>query len=88
MSGFKKFARDILARGGVPRDVTPNVLRHSFISLGADLGLSEPTIGVLVGHKSHSITSRYMHFADPPLLAAADTIANEIEGLMRQAPPS
>ena len=88
MSGFKKFARDILARGGVPRDVTPNVLRHSFISLGADLGLSEPTIGVLVGHKSHSITSRYMHFADPPLPAAADTIANEIEALMRQAPPS
>ena len=54
----------------------------------ADLGLSEPTIGILVGHKAHSITSRYMHFADPPLLAAADRIANEIETLMLQAPSS
>lgn len=87
MSGFKKFVRKILASGGVPRDVTPNVFRHSFVSLGADLGLSEPTIGVLVGHKGHSVTGRYMHFADAALLAAADTIANEIQSLMGGAQP-
>lgn len=87
MSGFKKFARKILALGEVPRDITPNVLRHSFASLGADLGLSEATIGTLIGHKTHSITGRYMHFADATLLAAADQIAGEIGALMRSSPP-
>jgi site-specific recombinase XerD len=67
----------------MPTDVTPNVLRHSFISLAADLGLSEPTIGALVGHKGHSITSRYMHLADAVLLAAADEVAGQTIVLMQ-----
>ena len=85
MLGFKKFARRILAAGGLPADVTPHVLRHSFVSLAADLGLSEPTIAALVGHKGHSITSRYTHFADAPLLAAADSVATETALRMSEA---
>ena len=30
-------------------DVTPHVLRHSFASVAADLGYSEPTIAALIG---------------------------------------
>ncbi len=85
MSGFKKFVRRIVALGGLPLDVTPHVLRHSFVSLGADLGLSEPTIAALVGHRGQSITSRYTHFADAPLLAAADAVANETLRRMGEA---
>ena len=55
--------------------MTPHVLRHSFISLAADLGYSEATIAALVGHKGRSITSRYAHAADAVLLDAADVIA-------------
>jgi integrase len=62
--------------GGLPGDATPHVLRHSFASLAADLGYSEPTIAALVGHKGRSITSRYVHSADAVLLAAADAVAN------------
>ena len=36
-------------------------------SLGADLGYNEPTIASLLGHKTHSITSRYVHSADAVL---------------------
>jgi integrase len=64
--------------------VTPHVLRHSFASLAADLGYSEPVIAALVGHKLHSITSRYVHSADAALLAAVDAVANETVKLMRQ----
>jgi integrase len=46
--------------------------RHTFASLAADLGYNEPTIANLLGHKMHSITSRYMHSADAVLLAAAE----------------
>lgn len=82
MLGFKKFARKILDVGELPADVTPHVLRHSFASLAADLGYSEPTIGALIGHKGHSVTSRYMHAADAVLLAAADAVARRTLELM------
>ncbi len=61
------------------------MLRHSFASLAADLGYSEPTIAALVGHKGHSITSRYIHSADAVLLAAADAVAARIIVLMNEA---
>ena len=44
--------------GDLPADITPHVLRHSFASLTADLGYNEATIASLLGHKTHSITSR------------------------------
>jgi integrase len=45
----------------MPKDVSPHVLRHSFASLGADLGLADSTIAGLIGHKQQSMTSRYLH---------------------------
>jgi integrase len=58
------------------------VLRHSFASLAADLGYSEPVIAALVGHKGRSTTSRYLHSADAVLLAAADAVADRTLELM------
>jgi integrase len=54
----------------------------AFASLAADLGYNEPTIASLLGHKMHSITSRYVHSADVVLLAAADAVANATMKLM------
>jgi integrase len=82
MSGFAKFWARIAKLGDLPPDITPHVLRHSFASLAADLGYSEPTIAVLIGHKGHSTTSRYTHAADAVLLAAADAVANRTLALM------
>ena len=76
MVGFKKFWPKIAKLGGLPGDITPHVLRHSFASLAGDIGYSEPTIAALVGHKGHSVTSRYIHAADAVLLAAADAVAS------------
>jgi integrase len=81
MSGFPKlWAR--IAKGKLSADVTPHVLRHSFASLAGDLGYSEPTIAALVGHKGHTITSRYVHAADAVLLAATDAVARRPAELM------
>jgi integrase len=87
MSGFRKLWNRIAKLGGLPDAVTPHVLRHSFASLAADLGCSEPTIATLIGHKGHSITSRYMHAADAVLLAAADVVANETMRRIGEAEP-
>jgi integrase len=69
----------------LPKDVTPHVLRHSFASLAADLGYSEPTIAALLGHAGRTMTSRYIHSADSVLLSAADALANRISELMGDA---
>jgi integrase len=86
MAGFRKLWNRIAKLGALPDDVTPHVLRHSFASLAADLGYSEPTIAALVGHKGQTITSRYVHSADAVLLAAADAVALRTMELMDEQP--
>jgi integrase len=82
MSGFPSLFEKIVRASGLPKDVTPHVLRHSFASVAADLGFSELTIAALIGHRGGSITSRYTHHADAVLLAAADHVADRIVNLM------
>lgn len=80
--------------GGLPRqwrkifgnselsDLTAHVLRHSFASVANDLGFTESTIASLLGHTTHSITSKYIHSLDSVLVMAADTVAGYIQGLL------
>jgi integrase len=82
MVGYRKLWLKIAELAELAADVTPHVLRHSFASLAADLGYGESTIAGLIGHKLHSITSRYVHAADAVLLAAVDAVANKTAKLM------
>jgi integrase len=63
MVGFPKLWARMAQMGGLPADVTPHTLRHSFASLAGDLGFSEPTIAALVGHKG--VRSRIAMFIRP-----------------------
>lgn len=76
-AGLKRFYRGLFKTAGLD-GVTPHVLRHSFASVGADLGFTDSTIGACLGHAAHGITSRYTHRLDSVLIAAADRIAGEI----------
>jgi integrase len=82
MRGFPKAWARIARAAGLPPDVTPHTLRHSFASVAADLGFSELTIAALLGHKKVTITSRYAHHADAVLLQAADAVADRIGELL------
>lgn len=82
MDGYFKLWRRIAKLAALPADVTPHILRHSFASVAADLGYSEPTIAALVGHQGRTVTSRYTHAADAVMLAAADAVAKRIGELM------
>jgi len=81
-AGIKRFYRGVFKAAGF-EDVTPHVLRHSFASVGADMGFSDSTIGAMLGHTGSGITSRYTHRLDSVLIAAADKIAEEVERQMR-----
>jgi integrase len=63
-------------------DVTLHTLRHSFASVAADLGYSEPTIASMLGHSSSSVTGRYIHQLDAVLIAAADKVADAVFEMM------
>lgn len=58
--------------------ITPHTFRHSFASVGDDLGFTENTIGAIIGHRGTSVTSRYIHKLDTVLIAAANKIGGEI----------
>ena len=88
MVGFARVWKRVVHRlGGVPTDVTPHTLRHSYASVAADLGYADATIAALLGHTGHTITRRYIHSADAVLLAAADAIAIRIAALMEADEP-
>jgi len=84
LANFRRvWERVVYRRAGLPRDVTPHVLRHTFASVAADLGLADATIGSLLGHRGHTVTRRYIHVADSTLIAAADAVAARINLLMK-----
>ena len=65
--------------------VTPHVLRHSFASIGNDLGFTEVTIAALMGHAKGTVTSKYIHVLDAALIMAADTLSGYIAALLAGA---
>lgn len=85
---------DDTAFGGFPRQwksmldgtplegITAHVLRHSFASIGNDLGYTEVTIAALLGHAKGSITSRYIHVLDATLITAADMISSYVGAML------
>lgn len=68
--------------------VSAHTLRHSFASMAGDLGYSDSTIGAMLGHAGHGVTSRYIHHLDAVLIAAADRVAMQIAGAMSGAKKS
>jgi integrase len=76
--GLRNAILRLFKRAGLD-DASAHTLRHSFASVGADLGYTDTTIGTVLGHATrHSITSRYIHRLDDVLIAAADAIGAEV----------
>ena len=62
--------------------LTIHGLRHTFASLGADMGYSDFTIAGLLGHSLGTVTSRYTHAVDTSLIRACDNISLKIESAL------
>jgi integrase len=84
-----KLFRHVCAEAGL-EGVSLHMLRHSFATLALELEYSELTIAGLLGHRSHSVTSRYAHNVDRAQIAAADRVSALIARRMdgeRAGPP-
>ncbi|WP_267361699.1 MULTISPECIES: site-specific integrase [unclassified Methylobacterium] len=62
--------------------LTAHLMRHSFGSTAADLGYSDSTIGAMLGHAGHTVTSLYIHHLDEVLIDAADRTAEAVSKAM------
>jgi integrase len=80
-SGIPKAWQRIMKKADLDH-LTPHGLRHAFASVAADLGYAEPTIAALLGHATHSVTTRYIHHIDEALVAAADSVSRRIAAAM------
>jgi integrase len=62
-------------------EISLHTLRHTFASIGGELGFSELTLAGLLGHASRGVTQRYIHL-DEALVVAADRISERIALLL------
>ena len=70
--GLPKAWERIRASEPAIASLTPHGLRHSFAGVADDVGLTEPTIAVLLGHAGGGVTRGYITKLDGALVAAAD----------------
>jgi len=72
-ANVRRAFRRVAGRAGLdPGDWTPRELRHSFVSLLSDSGVSLEDIADLCGHAGTSVTEKvYRHQLRPVLLAGA-----------------
>ena len=64
------------------------IARHAFASIANSMGISENTIGALLGHANGSITAKYISPIDSHLLAEANKAAGEVFNLMSKGVPT
>jgi integrase len=65
--------------------ITAHSLRHAFASVAGELSYSEAVIGVMLGHRSNTVTGRYTHIPDPAAVSAANRVSVIIHRRMKGA---
>ncbi|NQV85000.1 MAG: tyrosine-type recombinase/integrase [Rhodospirillales bacterium] len=65
--------------------ITAHALRHAFASVAGELNYSDAVIGVMLGHRSNTVTGRYTHIPDPAGRSAADLVSAAILRRMKGA---
>jgi integrase len=71
----RRMFRDVCKRAGIGEDWTPRELRHSFVSLMSNRGITTEEISRLVGHSSTRVTEVvYRHELRPVLRTGAEVM--------------
>ncbi len=77
--GLPRILQRVCIAAGIA-GVTLHTLRHTFASIAGELGFSELTICVLLGHAPRGITQRYVHIDNATKLAANEVSRAIAEG--------
>ena len=68
-SAIALICRQVQARSGLSKPVTPHSLRHAFACHLLEAGTDLRTIQLLMGHRSLSTTARYLRIATSQVCA-------------------
>jgi len=78
-SEFRRALKRALEKAGLPKTIRIHDLRHTFGTWCADADLSPVEIQYLMGHKTITMVSRYIHIASKPIRNAADRLSRFLE---------
>ena len=87
MEDVRKTLGSVLEKAGL-EGVRVHDLRHTKASVGADLGLSLPMIGELLGHARAATTERYAHLAEGAARSAEQRVQGRIGAALRGRAPA
>jgi integrase len=79
--GWRGVFRKVVARAELT-EFSAHILRHSFASTAADLGMTDAVVGAMLGHTGRGTTSQYTHVLDTVLILAADKVAARIAAML------
>ena len=66
--------REVRARSGITRSITPHSLRHAFAVHRLESGTDLRTIQLLLGHSNLATTSKYLRIATSKVCATASPL--------------
>lgn len=80
---LEKFMKQTLEKAGLPTNLTPHSLRHTYTSLMAEAGVELESIQRLLGHSNNVITRKvYLHVTQAKKKEAVDKLDALMNGLL------